>query len=130
MDSTSTASMNKTLIIASGLVFVAVGACLFRRELRLKRSGERVPGIVTAVHESALDTSETLVKFRTRAGQEMEVESHLSDGRQLPAGSEVTVIYDPANPENMTLERDAGRVMLGGLISVVVGLVLIAVGAQ
>jgi hypothetical protein len=100
------------------LAFVAVGVAtlggallLARRPIRLLRAGGSARGTVLDTEESMLQSGRgaaskfyfPLIGFTTAKGERIRFTSAIGQGRALPKGSEVRVLYDPERPDEAEL---------------------------
>ena len=121
--------MHPVALIDCGLIFALAGACVLGKEWWLRRVGEGVPGIVIALLPRGEDSYASVVKFRAVAdGGEMQAVTPLWTTSPPRTGSSVRVIYDPANPADVTIDEWLGVSMFLGLLFVALGLAGIAWG--
>lgn len=100
------------------LAFVAVGVAtlggallLTRRPIRLLRAGGSARGTVLDNDESMVQTGRgaankfyfPLIGFTTAKGEQIRFTSATGQGKALPKGSEVRVLYDPERPDEAEL---------------------------
>ena len=119
-----------------GLAFLAVGGVLYRAKAQLRNYGGRTTGTIvalrargrlseaaSAVHTWAADVA--TIRFRTRTGDEIVVNSELS-GDEAPArpGDRVRILYDPEDPHRMRIDTSLGRGVLTAFWLLAVGTVI------
>jgi hypothetical protein len=97
------------ILFLAGLVFAAVGVYGSRRQLLLRRKGQRVTGTVTRIdrqwdpgggpNNPGGYVYYPVLDFQTTDGQHVETRSSVGgSNREGAVGQPVPVIYDPANP--------------------------------
>jgi hypothetical protein len=107
----------KILFILVGVLFAALGAYFTRKQLLLRRNGQRVTGTVTSIDRQwdsggGADGSPggyvyyPVLSFQTLAGQQIETRSGVgASNPHVEAGQQVRVLYDPANPSTAEVDN-------------------------
>jgi len=97
--------------VAIGVATQGIALLLARRPIRLLRAGGSARGTVLDAGASAVQGARgaartfyfPVVGFTTRLGERMSFTSRTGQGREIPKGSDVRVIYDPAKPQEAEL---------------------------
>jgi hypothetical protein len=136
----------KVILILVGLVFAAVGAYGSRRQILLRRKGQRVTGTVTQIDKEWMPgggpdntgsyTYTPVLSFQTLAGQHIETKSSVGNSSVggvsigVKVGQSVRVIYDPANPSEAEVDTVSAQAtaMLLPMLCGVVGIGLAVAG--
>lgn len=124
---------NAWLLAVASLVPVVVATTILDvsgRPLReLEASGDRVPGVVTERSRGARTGGSVRFQFEYRGELRSGKVNLTSFGTQYRTGDPVTVLVDPRNPTNLTLEgeRNVSRVVeaLTGMVMFTAGLLLV-----
>lgn len=113
--------------LLSGLVFMAAGIYGFFRNLRLARNGLRADAEVVDLRARGGGEDGPvyypIVRFRTADGQE--VVAQTGGGSSPPParpGDRVQVLYQPGNPQTVSLDTLMGRAVAPMWIFILVGL--------
>lgn len=131
-----------------GLLFVLVGAVVLRGPRRMRRTGMRVTGTIVGhdlaspswnrhsirigpVRLSGWPYARTeglrwpIIVFETTEGREIRTTSSVASSMPSRKGSQVTVMYDPADPQRAIVDRPQERgcigipfVLFGGFVAV------------
>lgn len=119
------------LILCVGLLFMAAGIYGFFKNRSLARTGLRADAEVVDLHirvsyDGETGTSRTyypIVRFRTADGQEVQARTR-AGGSPPPArpGDQVRVVYQPGNPQTVSIDTVMGRGVAPMLLFVIVGL--------
>ena len=115
-----------------GAVFTLLGGGIMLNARRFRRRGLRVQGQVVRLRIRRLNRSTMFyptVRFTTAYGQQVEAESWF--GSNPPPGRPgewVPVVYDPARPARMRIDRARIDGTLHGGIFLTVGVVAVALG--
>lgn len=120
-----------------GALFVSVGWRARTRYRRLVDTGIRTQAQVIGVRRSwSAGTDGTgggyvyfpVVSFRTKEGQEVTAEPRTSSSMtRVQVGEQVSVLYDPADPHSILLERFEKKWMLGFFMGVATVFVIVGV---
>jgi hypothetical protein len=128
------------ILIIAGVLFAVFGGYISRRQLLLRRKGQRVTGTVTGIdrqwNQGGRDnaggyTYSPVLSFQTLAGQQIETKS--ATGGSSPGaevGQQVRVLYDPANPSTAELDTFSAQAtaLLVPLLCAGAGVAVIIVG--
>jgi hypothetical protein len=124
------------LLVFVGLVLAAAGGYGARRNRRLTRTGQRVPGTVVSLawkqsigSEAGGQVCHPVLAFRTLDGREVQTATGVGSSRVIAQpGEQVRVIYDPRNPSRAEIDTWAGRASWLPWLSTVVGLAVLGYG--
>jgi Protein of unknown function (DUF3592) len=110
-----------------GVVFAGMGLVLLCLPWGLRQRGQQAAGVVEAVD----DDGNAIVRFRTTEGDERRLASPVDDlAGAIVAGHPVTVVYDPADPDQAVPAVVLGiRRAFGALFLLTGGLILLMVMA-
>jgi hypothetical protein len=116
--------------IVLGVVLLLATAVQAARVWRLLKNGETTRGVVARLEQVGSDLS-PVVRFTTRDRRTIEfVPRHSGPQDDWTLGASMTVIYDPAAPENARIHRSAQLwsltwlLLVGALVSLTTGGVL------
>jgi len=98
------------ILILVGLLFAALGVYGSRRQILLRRKGQRVTGTVTRIdrhwdagtgpNNQGSYSYTPVLSFQTLTGQQVETSSGVGGSSPgVEVGQQVRVIYDPAKPD-------------------------------
>lgn len=118
-----------------GLLLALAGALVLRSNHRFTRGAARAPGQITGVRWSAVgpqgDTTPTgfpELRFTLPDGRVVETVARAGTTTQtLQAGKAVTVLYDPADPQQAQI--GAGAASMAGVALLVIGAIAVLLGA-
>lgn len=122
------------LFVAFGLLFCCVGVRVVLTGRRLRETGVRVPGIVVRNQWSSGNQSggtyHPVMRFTTADGRDLEIRSDVgSNPAHVSEGAQVTVVYDPMNPEKARIDSMMGRGGAVGVLFVTIGAIITLVAA-
>ena len=120
-----------------GVSMAVVGVLVLNRQFRLERTGERARGTVVGQERESLTghpgavSYAPVVRFRTRAGQEIETSTRVGMPAPPRLGRRVRVLYDPEQPTLAEIDtfRERGLTTITPAAFIVVGAALAAAGA-
>ncbi|NYE49192.1 hypothetical protein HDA32_004312 [Spinactinospora alkalitolerans] len=110
--------------LAVGALFLGVGIRIAVGEYRFLRRAHRTTGT------SVPTGNGTLVRFRTREGEEVTASSRVARRfGATPPGRTLTVLYAPEDPREIRLHGLTGTFLLPGLVFCCLGALAAAAGA-
>ncbi|GGM60727.1 hypothetical protein GCM10010106_03200 [Thermopolyspora flexuosa] len=117
----------------SGLACVIAGTWIVVNARRFRRRAVRVPGRIVELSSFSGGGSSTLyrpvVAFTTLDGTPVEAKSVFASFPPVGfVGEAVYVLYDPADPGKVRVDRLSGRGGLHGVLFAAFGLIFVAVG--
>lgn len=135
--------MQKTTLLFLGMVLLVCGALLQQRRSRVQSRTMRTKGTIVekgsserravdaAMTEAAATTNPphqeyyAVVHFTTGLGEVREFRTRLTPEQfnELAADSEVSVVYDPLNPDRVRMSADIGQrtATIATMICVIIG---------
>jgi hypothetical protein len=124
------------VLLAVAVVLFIVAATLVKRALHRLRAGGRARGVIVGSETRTSDSSDSnasdmsyvpKVRFSARDGKSHTFVSPLGRGKPYADGTEVSVVYDPAHPEDAEI-ADFKRSWLIPLVLAAVGVFSLLMG--
>ncbi|MVM37573.1 DUF3592 domain-containing protein [Spirosoma sp. HMF3257] len=117
-----------------GTLFVGIAYYIYHSHQQLVKNGIMTKGVVISMHRMNPHEYPVAPSIRYRIQDGRELVFHSSEGRNPPAyqiGEEVTLYYDPKNPEHVELDGDYLMVyVMGGIGSVFLLLSIWEIGSS
>lgn len=117
-----------TIFAGIGGLFFVIALVLVSLELQFERTARRSPGEVVALRRSNKGGQAPDVAFTAFDGRQIVHRSNVYSTPAYAIGEQVTILYDPSNPEEATIDTFTGRWLMA-LIFGIIGVVDLSVGS-